>query len=48
VRAMIDEGPGADFRWTLFTADAHPLYAEFGFGPAQQDAMVRPAASHRR
>lgn len=26
VRTMIDEGPGAEFRWTLFTADAHELY----------------------
>ena len=43
VRTMIDEGPGALFRWTLFTADAHGLYAKHGFGPADETAMVRPA-----
>src|SRR5664279_5102275 len=26
VAAMIDDGPGAGFRWTLFTQDAHGLY----------------------
>lgn len=31
VRAMIDGGPGRDFRWMLHTSDAHALYAEFGF-----------------
>lgn len=31
VRVMIDCGPGASFRWTLHTADAHGLYAQFGF-----------------
>jgi GNAT superfamily N-acetyltransferase len=43
VRRMIDEGPGRDFRWTLFTADAHPLYARFGFAAPDATAMVRPA-----
>jgi GNAT superfamily N-acetyltransferase len=33
VAAMIEEGPGADFRWMLHTADAHGLYEPFGFGP---------------
>lgn len=41
VRAMIDDGPGAAFRWTLFTRDAHGLYERFGFGPADESAMVR-------
>ncbi|HEY0249045.1 MAG TPA: GNAT family N-acetyltransferase [Gryllotalpicola sp.] len=41
VRAMIDDGPGAAFRWTLFTRDAHGLYEQFGFGPADESAMVR-------
>ncbi|GAA4989717.1 GNAT family N-acetyltransferase [Actinopolymorpha pittospori] len=27
VAAMIEDGPGADFRWMLHTADAHGLYA---------------------
>ena len=31
VRQMIDEGPGAKFRWMLHTADAHGLYRQFGF-----------------
>jgi predicted N-acetyltransferase YhbS len=41
VRLMIDEGPGRDFRWTLFTADAHALYARFGFTEPDATAMVR-------
>jgi GNAT superfamily N-acetyltransferase len=41
---MIDDGPGAGFRWTLFTRDAHTLYERFGFGAPDETAMVRPAA----
>jgi ribosomal protein S18 acetylase RimI-like enzyme len=44
VRAMIDDGPGAEFRWLLFTADAHGLYRRFGFEPADESCLVRPAA----
>jgi GNAT superfamily N-acetyltransferase len=33
VRAMIEEGPGARFRWMLHTQDAQSLYAKFGFAP---------------
>ena len=43
VRLMVDDGPGRDFRWTLFTADAHGLYARFGFTAPDATAMVRPA-----
>jgi GNAT superfamily N-acetyltransferase len=43
VRAMIDDGPGRAFRWTLFTQDAHGLYARFGFAAPDATAMVRPA-----
>ncbi|AZC14821.1 GNAT family N-acetyltransferase [Microbacterium sp. ABRD28] len=43
VRLMIDEGPGRDFRWVLFTGDAHGLYAQFGFEAPDATAMVRPA-----
>lgn len=43
VRLMIDDGPGRDFRWTLFTADAHDLYARFGFAEPDATAMVRAA-----
>ena len=42
VRRMIDEGPGADLRWMLFTRDAHGLYEKFGFGPPE-NALERPA-----
>jgi GNAT superfamily N-acetyltransferase len=44
LRAMIDDGPGRDFRWTLFTADAHGLYEQFGFAVPDATAMVRPPA----
>ncbi|KAA9084929.1 GNAT family N-acetyltransferase [Microbacterium radiodurans] len=48
LRRMIDEGPGRDFRWSLFTRDAHSLYAEFGFAAPDETAMVRPAGPARR
>ena len=44
LRAMIDDGPGHEFRWTLFTADAHGLYEQFGFAAPDATAMVRPPA----
>lgn len=43
LKLMIDDGPGRDFRWTLFTGDAHGLYAQFGFSEPDATAMVRPA-----
>jgi GNAT superfamily N-acetyltransferase len=43
VAAMIDDGPGAGFRWMLHTADAHGLYQQFGFGPPTTDCLERPA-----
>lgn len=43
VRHMIDDGPGAHMRWTLFTSDAHGLYRQFGFAEPDATAMVRPA-----
>ncbi|MDF2555587.1 MAG: family N-acetyltransferase [Microbacterium sp.] len=49
LQLMIDDGPGADMRWTLFTGDAHGLYRQFGFTEPDQSAMVRPAlARHTR
>ena len=42
VATMIDEGPGADFRWVLATDDAHDLYREFGFCEPDSTIMVRP------
>lgn len=44
VQSMIDDGPGAHFRWTLFTNDAHRLYEQFGFTAPGPTALVRPAA----
>ena len=43
VAAMIDEGPGAKFRWLLHTDDAHDLYRQFGFAEPDQTLMERPA-----
>lgn len=43
VRLMIDDGPGADMRWVLFTGDAHDMYRQFGFAEPDETAMVRPA-----
>ena len=43
VATMVEDGPGADFRWVLFTGDAHGLYAEFGFTEPDRTAMVRPS-----
>ena len=42
VRAMVEAGPGAGFRWVLHTADAHGLYAQFGFRTADRSVMERP------
>jgi GNAT superfamily N-acetyltransferase len=43
VTTMIDDGPGADFRWVLFTGDAHGLYEDLGFTAPDRTAMVRPS-----
>ena len=43
VTAMIDEGPGAGFRWMLHTADAHGLYTRHGFGPPDEMYLERPS-----
>jgi GNAT superfamily N-acetyltransferase len=42
VATMIDEGPGSEFRWLLHTADAHELYAQFGFGSPDATLLERP------
>jgi GNAT superfamily N-acetyltransferase len=41
--AMIDDGPGRDFRWLLHTADAHDLYRPFGFGEPDEKCLERPS-----
>jgi GNAT superfamily N-acetyltransferase len=43
VTAMIDDGPGARFRWLLHTADAHGLYRQHGFAEPDGTLMERPA-----
>jgi GNAT superfamily N-acetyltransferase len=43
VRAMIDDGPGADCRWMLHTSDAHGLYRQFGFAAPDDRYLERPA-----
>jgi GNAT superfamily N-acetyltransferase len=43
VTAMIDDGPGADFRWMLHTKDAHDLYRPFGFAEPDASMLERPA-----
>jgi GNAT superfamily N-acetyltransferase len=42
VREIVDNGPYAETRWILHTADAHGLYAKFGFGPPSERVMERP------
>ena len=48
VRAMVEDGPGRDFRWLLHTADAHGLYAGFGFAAPDETLMERPHVTARR
>ncbi|MCV7315834.1 GNAT family N-acetyltransferase [Mycolicibacillus parakoreensis] len=49
VGLMIDDGPGRDFRWMLHTADAHRLYAAFGFTAPDSMFMERaPRLPHVR
>jgi GNAT superfamily N-acetyltransferase len=42
MRAMIDDGPGADYRWMLHTSDAHGLYRQFGFDEPDTRYLERP------
>jgi GNAT superfamily N-acetyltransferase len=48
LQLMIEDGPGAEFRWLLHTADAHGLYAKFGFAEPPATVMERPAGPSRR
>jgi len=45
VAMMIEQGPGAGFRWMLHTSDAFGLYRQFGFAPPPDNYMERPAGS---
>jgi GNAT superfamily N-acetyltransferase len=47
VEAMVEEGPGARFRWFLSTRDAHQLYSRYGFGPPDERVMERPGRFDR-
>jgi GNAT superfamily N-acetyltransferase len=42
VHTLIEDGPGAHFRWMLHTHDAHGLYAKFGFATPDRSFMERP------
>lgn len=42
VKALVEDGPGADFRWMLHTADAHELYRRFGFTEPDVTYLERP------
>lgn len=42
VETMIERGPGAGFRWTLHTADAHGLYRRYGFAEPDGTYLERP------
>ena len=42
VEEMIERGPGAGYRWLLHTADAHGLYATFGFAAPDATLLERP------
>lgn len=43
VQAMVEQGPGAHFRWMLHTADAHDLYRRFGFREPDASMLERPS-----
>jgi RimJ/RimL family protein N-acetyltransferase/GNAT superfamily N-acetyltransferase len=43
VRVMIEDGPGAGFRWMLHTSDAHGLYRDFGFAASGTRYLERPS-----
>jgi GNAT superfamily N-acetyltransferase len=42
VATMVDRGPGARFRWSLHTSDAHGLYQQYGFAGPDDRYLERP------
>ncbi len=44
VREMVENGPYADRKWLLHTADAHGLYRKLGFGEPSERVMERRGA----
>ena len=47
VKLMIDDGPGAHFRWMLHTSEAHGLYGKFGFRPPDNTYLERKGGAPR-
>jgi ribosomal protein S18 acetylase RimI-like enzyme len=47
VQVMVEDGPGRDFRWLLHTADAHGLYAQFGFAAPDETLLERRHGTER-
>jgi GNAT superfamily N-acetyltransferase len=45
MNALIEQGPGAHFRWMLHTGDAHELYAKFGFASPDNTYLERRGRS---
>jgi ribosomal protein S18 acetylase RimI-like enzyme len=45
VREMVEAGPYAHVKWLLHTADAHSLYARFGFVQLSERLMERERPS---
>ena len=43
VETMVDRGPGAGFRWSLHTSDAHDLYRKYGFTEPDTRYLERPS-----
>jgi RimJ/RimL family protein N-acetyltransferase len=43
VREAVDNGPQRSLQWWLATQDAHGLYRRFGFAPADDRRLIRPA-----
>jgi len=43
VQMMIEDGPGAGWRWMLHTTDAQGLYRPFGFARPEERYLERPA-----
>jgi RimJ/RimL family protein N-acetyltransferase/GNAT superfamily N-acetyltransferase len=42
MQLMVEDGPGAGWRWMLHTADAHGLYRQFGFAAPTSRFLERP------
>jgi RimJ/RimL family protein N-acetyltransferase/GNAT superfamily N-acetyltransferase len=43
VAMMVEDGPGAGWRWLLHTSDAHGLYRQFGFAQPDNRVLERRA-----